>query len=184
MILSIRNIGVTAATALMLAVFVGLLVADDVQRAERLERLAPDEFADAGDLAQVPLASALRSVWVSQAVPEVIVLGKEATARFVYRNIGSVSWVRGTAAEARLGIVDDDRRFFDLGLALNWPTPDRLAVQTEEVVRVGELATFTFGVRGNVTGRHHIRVRPVVDGITWMDDDGAYFDVVVSARQP
>jgi len=135
-------------------------------------------------LTQLPLGSALRSVWVSQTVPEVIVLGKEATATFVYRNIGSVTWVRGTAAEARLGIVDDDRRFFDMGLSLDWPTPDRLAVQTEEVVRVGELATFTFGLRGNVTGRHHIRVRPVVDGVIWMDDDGAYFDVVVSASQP
>jgi hypothetical protein len=177
---SIRNIGFTAATALMLAVFVGLLVADDVQRAERLERLAPAEFADTGDV-QVPSASALRSVWVSQTVPEVIVLGKEATATFVYRNIGSMPWVRGTAAEARLGIVGDDRRFFDLGLGRNWPAPDRVAVQTERVVRAGELATFTFGLRGNVTGRHHIRVRPVVDGVTWMDDDGAYLDVVVSA---
>ena len=120
---------------------------------------------------------------MSQTVPEGIGLGKAATATFVYRNIGSVPWVRGTAAEARLGIVGDDRRFFDLGLGLNWPAPDRVAAQTEGVVRAGELATFTFGLRGSVTGRHHVRVRPVVDGVTWMDDDGAYFDVVVSATR-
>ncbi|MEO8580881.1 MAG: hypothetical protein ABI469_11575, partial [Gemmatimonadales bacterium] len=86
--------------------------------------------------------------------------------------------------EARLGIVDDDRRFFDLGLALDWPTPNRLAVQTEDVVEVGQVATFSFGLRGSVTGRHHIRVRPVIDGVAWMDDEGAYFDIVVSASMP
>lgn len=92
--------------------------------------------------------------------------------------------VRGTTAEGQLGLVDDERRFFDMGFGLDWPTPDRLAIQAEDEVAVGGLATFTFGLRGAVTGVHHIRVRPVVDGIGWMDNDGAYFDVVVSASAP
>jgi hypothetical protein len=168
------------AVVLLVSLFTWLLVGEETRRAARFEQLAAAEAPSAGDYAQVPVASTLRSAWVSQTVPEAIALGREAKATFVYRNVGTAAWVRDTAAEARLGIVGDDKSFFNLGLALDWPTPDRLAVQSEEVVEVGETATFTFGLRGSVTGRHHIRVRPVVDGLTWMDDDGAYFDVVVS----
>jgi hypothetical protein len=174
-----RTFGMGVATALLLAVFAGLLIADETRRSSRFE-LASGDSDSAGELAQIPPASAFRSVWLSQSVPLAIVLGHEAAATFAYRNVGSVPWVRGTAAEARLGIVGDDRSFFDLGLGLDWPAADRLAAQAEEVVDVGETATFTFALRGSVTGRHHIRVRPVVDGLTWMDDDGAYLDVIVS----
>jgi hypothetical protein len=176
-----RTFGMVVATALLLGLFAGLLMADETRRAARVEQLASAESADASDVAQAPAASALRSLWVSQSIPEVVVLGHEAVATFIYRNIGSVPWVRGAEAEARLGIVGDDKSFFNLGMSLDWPAPDRLAVQAEQVVDVGETATFRFRIRGSVTGRHHVRVRPVVDGLTWMDDDGAYFDLVVSA---
>lgn len=178
-----RNVAVAVAMVLLVPTFVWLLVANDTQHVAQLEAV-PDESTSGLDEVPVPSASALRSRWVSQSVPEGIALGTTATATFVFRNIGSTPWVRGTAAEAHLGIVDDDRRFFDLGLSLGWPTPDRLAVQTEDVVEVGQVATFRFGLRGSVTGRHHIRVRPVVDGVAWMDDDGAYIDIVVSANMP
>lgn len=178
-----RHIAIAVTMALLLPTFVWLLIADDT---ERVTELGPvlDESAGGLDAVPVPPAFALRSRWIAQEVPEVIALGTTASAKFAFRNIGATPWIRGTAAEARLGIVDDERRFFDLGLALNWPRPDRLAVQTADVVEVGEIATFSFGLRGSVTGRHHVRVRPVVDGVTWMDDDGAYFDIVVSASVP
>lgn len=178
-----RHVTIVVTIAVLLPTFVWLLVADDTQRVTQLTAV-PDEAAGDLDSVPVPSASALRSRWVSQDVPDVIALGKTAWATFAFRNIGSAPWIGGTSAEARLGILDDDPRFFDLGLALDWPRPDRLAVQTEEVVEVGQVATFRFGLRGSVTGRHHIRVRPVVDGVTWMDDEGAYFDVVVSASVP
>lgn len=182
-ILSRRHLAIVATMALLLPTFVWLLVANDTDRVVQLETGA-DESASGFDAAPVPSASTLRSRWVSQRVPEVIGLGKTATATFAFRNIGSTPWIRGSAAEARLGIVDDDRRFFDLGLALGWPTPNRLAAQTEDIVEVGQLATFSFGLRGSVTGRHHVRVRPVIDGVAWMDDEGAYFDIVVTASTP
>ncbi|MGH2490928.1 MAG: hypothetical protein ACRDF9_05410 [Candidatus Limnocylindria bacterium] len=182
-IFSRRHVAVAVTMALLLSAFVWLLVANDTEQVAQLEAAA-DESASGFDAVPVPSASTLRSRWVSQSVPEVIGLGRTATATFAFRNIGSTPWIRGTAAEARLGIVDDDRRFFDLGLALDWPTPNRLAVQTEDVVEVGQVATFSFGLRGSVTGRHHIRVRPVVDGVVWMDDEGVYFDIVVSASMP
>jgi hypothetical protein len=179
-----RTLGALVVTGLLLVGFTWLLVADEARRASRLD--AAWTAAESADLEAVPMppASALRSRWVSQTVPEVIALGKTATATFVFQNIGAVRWIRGTPAEARLGVLGDDRTFFDLGLAQGWPAPERLAAQAEEIVEVGQVATFRVGLRGSVTGRHHIRVRPVVDGVTWMDDDGAYFDVVISAHAP
>lgn len=171
------------AIALLLPTFIWLLLSDDRQRAAQLDAV-PDESAAGLDSVPVPSASALRSRWVSQDVPEFISLGSTATATFAFRNIGGTPWIRGTAAEARLGVVDDDRRLFDLGLALDWPRPDRIAAQTEEIVELGDVGTFKVGLRGSVTGRHHVRVRPVVDGVAWMDDEGAYFDIIVVAAMP
>lgn len=172
-----------AAASLLLMSFVWLLGADEERRAAQGEAdLAAEESP--ADVVSAPEASALRSRWFSQKTPQVIALGKTATGTFVFRNIGSAPWIRSSAAEARLGVVGDDTRLFDLGMAVGWPAPNRLAVQAEDVVAVGEVATFTFRLRGSVTGLHHILVRPVVDGVTWMDDDGAYFDVVVSASAP
>lgn len=172
-----------AAASLLLMSFVWLLGAEEERHATQGDVEAAVEESPA-DLVPTPAASALRSRWVSQRVPQVIGLGKTGTATFVFRNIGSTSWIRSSPAEARLGVVGDDTRLFDLGMAVGWPAPNRLAVQAEDVVAVGDVATFTFRLRGSVTGIHHILVRPVVDGVTWMDDDGAYFDFVVSASAP
>jgi len=168
----------------MLVTFTAILVADESRRANRPEAASAADESASFEALPPPPASALHSRWVSQDVPEVIALGQSATATFVFENIGSVAWVRGTSAEARLGVLNDDHRYFDLGLALHWPAPDRLATQSEDVVPVGANGTFKVGLFASVTGWHHIRVRPVVDGVTWMDDDGAYFDIVVSARTP
>jgi hypothetical protein len=169
---------VLIAMGLLLPVFLWLLASD-----EQAAQLDVTQAEETSDLTAVPTPAAwmLRSRWVSQSASPVIALGDTATATFVFRNIGSTPWIRGTAAEARLGIVDDDRRPYEMGLGAGWPTPDRVAVQAEDVVEVGDVATFTFSVHGVATGVHHIRVRPVVDGVAWMDDEGAYIDVVVSA---
>jgi hypothetical protein len=172
-----RTTAVLIAVGLLLPIFLWLLASDE--RAAQLDATRADETSD---LSAVPTPAAwmLRSRWVWQSAPPVIALGDTGTATFAFRNIGSTPWIRGTAAEARLGIVDDDRRLYDLGLGADWRAPDRLAAQAEDVVEVGEIATFTFSVHGAVTGLHHLRVRPVVDGVAWMDDEGAYIDVMVS----
>jgi hypothetical protein len=43
----------------------------------------------------------------------------------------------------------------------------------------GATTTFTFRVRGVRPGTFALHVRPVVDGITWMEDEGVYMVVVV-----
>jgi hypothetical protein len=165
----------------LLPIFLALLIADTSRpRAHTSPAEGDDDVVDTA-LAEVsrPSSSALHSRWVSQSPLGVVDLGGVATLSISFRNVGSTPWIRGSSAEARLGIVNNDRRFFELGFAQDWLAPDRPAAQRESVVSPGSLAIFSFQVRGAVTGVHRIPVRPLVEGVTWMEDEGAYVEVWV-----
>lgn len=170
------------AFALLLPMFIALLIADrpdpQLEAASTVGDDVDGSFSAAPDVS-APSATQLHSRWVSQSPLRVVALGDTTTISISFRNIGSTTWIRGSAAEARLGVVNDDRRFFELGFAQNWPAPDRLAAQVESAVAPGSLANFIFQVRGAVTGVHRIPVRPLVEGVTWMEDEGAYVEVWV-----
>jgi hypothetical protein len=168
------------ALALLLPVFVSLLIADAPRPQPEISSVGEDDAADpALVLVPAPPAGALHSRWVSQSPLRVIDLGGVTTLSISFRNVGSTPWIRGSRAEARLGVVNDDRRFFELGFAQNWLAPDRPAAQADSVVSPGSLAIFSFQVRGAVTGVHRIAVRPLVEGVAWMEDEGAYVEVWV-----
>ena len=88
------------------------------------------------------------------------------------RNTGAKTWTRGvTGQQANLGLSGDDKALSILGVG--WPSADRVAVQTEPSVGPGGIATFTFRVRAPFTpGTYALRLRPVVDGLTWLEDEG------------
>jgi hypothetical protein len=165
---------------LLLPVFVALLIADAPRPQPGIPSAGEDDVADPTlVLVPAPPAGALHSRWVSQSPLRVVDLGGITTLSISFRNVGSTPWIRGSKAEARLGIVNDDRRFFELGFAQDWLAPDRPAAQIESVVSPGSLAIFNFQVRGAVTGVHRIAVRPLVEGVTWMEDEGTYVEVWV-----
>lgn len=168
------------AMALLIPVFVALLLADAPRPQPEVSSVGEDDVADPA-LADVPAppAGALHSRWVSQSPLRVVDLGGITNLSISFRNVGSTPWIRGSSAEARLGIVNDDRTLFELGFAQDWLAPDRPTAQLEGVVSPGSLATFSFQVRGAVTGVHRIPLRPLVEGVTWMEDEGAYVEVWV-----
>jgi hypothetical protein len=176
-----RGMLTALALALLLPIFTALLVADAPgPRLEIASVGADDDAADAAlAVVAAPRAEELHSRWVSQSPLRVVALGGVTTMSISFRNVGSTPWIRGSKAEARLGIVNDDRRFFDLGFAQEWLAPDRPTAQFESLVSPGSLAIFSFQVRGAVTGVHRIAVRPLVEGVTWMEDEGAYVEVWV-----
>src|SRR5207245_3704802 len=92
------------------------------------------------------------------------------------RNTGTATWQKGVAdSEARLGIVGDDASFSALGMNVGWPLPDRPASQSEASVAPGAIATFTFTVRAPASiGTYRIALRPVIDGRTWLEDQGVF----------
>jgi endoglucanase len=100
------------------------------------------------------------------------------------RNTGAKTWTLGVPGQqANLGLTGDDRGLSALGVG--WPTPDRVAVQTEPSVGPGAVATFTFRVRGPATpGTYALRLRPVVDGLMWLEDEGTVSLVTVLSPGP
>ena len=168
-------------TFALLPVFLALLIADTSRPQAHTSSVEGDDDVVDTALAEVPRppAAALHSRWVSQSPLSVVDLGDVTTLSISFRNVGSTPWIRASSAEARLGVVDNDRRFFDLGFAHKWLAPDRPAAQLEDVVSPGSLANFSFQIRGAVTGVHRIPLRPLVEGVTWMEDEGAYVEVWV-----
>lgn len=125
----------------------------------------------------LPPLEGLSSKWVGQSGYPGITVGGTATITVTFRNTGTAEWRRGTPSEIRLGIVGDPG--FDPSMAAEWPYPERPAIQSRPVVRPGEVASFSFDVRGTRPGTFRLRLRPVVDGVAWLDDEGVYVDVEV-----
>ncbi len=130
-------------------------------------------------VAGAPPASAFHSAFLAESPWPTIAAGETTTLTLLFRNAGTAAWRRGTATEARLGVNGDDRTFASLGMAVGWPIPDRPAVQDVDSVAPGATTTFTFRVKGTQRGTFTLHLRPVVDGLTWMEDEGVYMVVAV-----
>ena len=64
-------------------------------------------------------------------------------------------------------------------MRVDWPYWNRPAIQSEPIVRPQQLATFTFKVAGAAPGTYRLNLRPVVDGVVWLEDEGVYVDIRV-----
>ena len=65
------------------------------------------------------------------------------------------------------------------GREVNWALDTRVAVQSEPSVGPGESATFSFQVKGTRVGTFKLPLRPVVDGIAWLEDPSLVVTVTV-----
>ena len=103
-----------------------------------------------------------------------------APLTITFANTGTGTWVRGVLGqEARLGVNLDDVTWAALGV--NWPFSSRVAAQSEATVAPGQNATFTFQVKAPSTpGVYSIHLRPVIDGTTWMEDQGVFLVITVT----
>jgi hypothetical protein len=119
------------------------------------------------------------SAWVAQSGYPTMTFGGTAQVWVQVMNIGSATWTKGTPSEARIGIVNDDQTLTRLGLANNWLLSNRPAAQTEATVLPGQTATFSFSVKGVRLGSYPLRLRSVIDGLTWMEDQGIYLQITV-----
>ena len=135
---------------------------------------------DQGVFMVIVSASTYHSKWVSESPYPTLHAGEISTPLTItFTNTGSSPWVKGVLGqEARLGINLDDITWASLGV--NWPFASRVAVQTEATVATGQNGTFTFQVKAPASpGVYSIHLRPVIDGVTWMEDQGVFLVVTV-----
>lgn len=124
-----------------------------------------------------PTAATVASSWVSQTADLDLIEGDSGQVSVRLRNSGATAWRKGTPNEARLAIPGNDTSY--AFLASGWPTADRVAVQTEELVAPGGVATFTFRVSAAKPGTFVLPLRGVVDGGAWMTHEGIHTKVTV-----
>jgi hypothetical protein len=119
------------------------------------------------------------SAWVSESAFPTLKVGEiSGPLTITFRNTGSESWNKGTLGqEARLGINLEDQTW--AGLSVNWPFNTRPAIQAEATVAPGATGSFTFQVRAPSTPGLYA-IRPVIDAVTWMEDEGVFLYVNVT----
>jgi len=136
---------------------------------------------DQGVFVPVTTVVDYHSRWVSESAFPTLRVGQiSAPLTIVFRNAGSQTWVSGTLGqEARLAVNQDNAQW--AGLGVNWLSANRVAPQTEATIMPGGLGTFTFQVRAPMTpGLYAIHLRPVIDAVTWMEDEGVFLYVNVT----
>ena len=119
------------------------------------------------------------SAWLSQTPWPTLAASAITTVTLTFQNSGSRAWVRGAAGqEMHLGVAGDDASW--AASAIGWPSANRPAIQTEAVVAPGGTGTFTFQLRSpGAPGTYDLPLGLVVDGVTWLEDQGVFVRVVV-----
>ena len=125
--------------------------------------------------------------WLGQSSFPTISAGQAYNFTLNVKNTGSATWYKNSV---NLGTSKDLDRISPFlredsqnptNHPSNWITPNRIQMQQELVVP-GETATFSFWISAPVDikpGIYKEYFRLVADGITWMEDYGIYWDVIV-----
>jgi hypothetical protein len=125
-------------------------------------------------------ASDFHSAWVNQ-TPHITLAPNAVSDELsvVVRNSGSRSWVAGREGQqANLGLTRDVDQW--AGNGVEWLAADRVATQSSSIVQPGESTSFTFRVHApDRAGQYFLHLRPVVDGLSWLEDQGVWIRVTV-----
>jgi hypothetical protein len=138
-----------------------------------------------GGGAPAPAAdNGLHSAWMSQTAVPALQPAATQSVSLLFRNSGTKTWQKGVAgSQVALGINGDNTTFSALGMNVGWPSANRVAVQNESSVAPGGIASFTFAIKAPFSqGVVNIPLRPVVDGVAWLEDQGVVVPVVTTVN--
>lgn len=121
------------------------------------------------------------SRWVGQSEYPTMYAGEVRQFWIRFANVGTETWTRGVwGRQVNLALNGDDKTPFRLGMASNWLWDDRIATTGAPSIRPGETAEFRFQVRAPLQpGTYTLNLRPVVDGLTWLEDEGVFWTIAV-----
>ncbi len=126
----------------------------------------------------------LHSAWISQTAVPALQPAATQSVSLLFRNSGTKTWQKGVAgSQVALGINGDNTTFSALGMNVGWPSANRVAIQNESTVAPGGIGTFTFAIKAPFTGGLvNIPLRPVVDGVAWLEDQGIVVPVLTTVN--
>ena len=119
------------------------------------------------------------AAFAAQAAYPVAAPGQTVQWVFAVTNVGATGWSTNDGTAARLGTNHPPDGMSALA-STRWVTPNRPAQQTTPYVGPGQQAWFVIDlVAPPSPGTYRLYVRPVIDGVQWLEDLGAYVDLVV-----
>jgi uncharacterized protein YkwD len=130
----------------------------------------------------LPPDSGYHASWSAQSADPTLAIGSTAKLVVALKNTGSRGWSNdGTGKQVVIGT--NDPQDADLSqLAGDWLSGNRVTSTTTSYVGPGEVGWFEFTVRAPAaSGDYRLALRGVVDGVTWLEDDGIYFTIHVYA---
>lgn len=141
------------------------------------------DFGGIIDRAVVSVAtfdSGYHAAWAGQSPDPTLAPGQVTTLVVALRNGGYRGWYVGSPGQqADLGtslpldVMRDD-------LAYGWLSGNRPATTTTSYVGPGQVGWFQFQVRAPAApGTYRLALRGVIDGVTWLEDQGIYFTITV-----
>ena len=104
-----------------------------------------------------------------------------------YTNTGDQAWVKGAAnqqANLATSAPLDNTADFTAGWSSSWLSANRYTAQNAALVAPGQIGFFIYNITvpaNAVAGEHRFYGRPVIDGVTFLEDYGYYQSVVVTA---
>ena len=105
--------------------------------------------------------------------------GQTAEWVIAFTNTGRTGWSLTSATAARLGTWSPQDAPSVL-VSPAWISPNRPAEQTTTWVGPGQQAWFRVQLHApSVPGTYRLYLRPVIDGVEWLENVGAYVDVSV-----
>ncbi|HEY7624750.1 MAG TPA: CAP domain-containing protein [Candidatus Limnocylindria bacterium] len=105
--------------------------------------------------------------------------GQSAEWVIAFTNTGRTGWGLSDATPLRLGTWSPQDATSILATA-SWLSPNRPAQQTTTWVGPGQQAWFRVQLQApSAPGQYRLYLRPVIDGLEWLENSGAYVDVTV-----
>ena len=142
--------------------------------------------------ASVPAGIAgFHASWYGQSGYPTLCPGERSNAVVAFYNSGSRGWVAGRMGEvAYLGTWNGDPGQDEATVLggngemgspqTGWPRFNRVATQPSDYVGPGQVAWFQFTMQApDRPGFYRLYIRPLVEGATWMEDAGVYWQVTV-----
>ena len=130
----------------------------------------------------LPPDSGYHASWSAQSADPTVVIGATAKLVVALKNIGSRGWYNDGAGQQVVIATNDPQDSDRSELAGDWLSANRVTSTTTDYVGPGEIGWFEFTVRAPATaGDYRLALRGVVDGVTWLEDDGIFFTIHVRA---
>ena len=130
----------------------------------------------------LPPDSGYHASWSAQSADPTVNIGATTTLVLALTNTGYRGWYRDSADQEVFLGTNDPQDADHPELAADWISANRLTSTTTDYVGPGEIGWFEFTVRAPATaGDYRLALRGVVDGVTWLEDDGIFFTIHVRA---